>query len=246
MNDLSLLTVNWNQQPCLELLLKSYVKHHYNGEPLKLMLYDNGSDDGSKEWLLKNEIPFFNCDGNMGHEVAVNCLFEEIRTKYALLVDTDVEFKDNVYCYVNHINGIQGSAGEMIDKNYINSVKIKDRVSPWFFMWNHNMVDLFGIKKFRDPDCHDWTYDVGSWFTEQLQNAGIFNYNIPRLNREQDQDSDIVSMVYEKYDHIGKVSWDVLNKHQDRIGEVFKRRAYIQERLKLYKDIDLKDKFVYG
>lgn len=246
MNDLSLLTVNWNQQPCVELLLKSYVKHHYTGEPLKLMLFDNGSDDGSKVWLRENEIPFFDFDSNMGHEIAINSLFEEIRTKYALLVDTDVEFKDNVFCYINCLQINVASAGEMIDKNYINSTKIKDRVSPWFLLWDHDTISKAGIKTFRDELCQDWTYDVASWFTEQVYKKGFVNYNIPRLSRHQDQDENLVSMIYEKYDHIGKVSWDVLNKHQDRIGEVFKRRAYIQERLKEYHNIDLKGKFIYG
>lgn len=243
--DITLLTVNWNQQPCVELLLKSYVKHHYKSKPLKLMLVDNGSNDGSKEWLRKNEIPFFDFAENIGHENAVSALYEEIKTKYALLTDTDVEFKDNVHHYMDAIKGTCISVGEMIDKNFINSTKIKDRISPWFFMWAHDKAIALGINTFRDPACEDWTYDVGSWFTEKLlSNSGFKNFNLDRLPGNQDED--IVSMMYMRFDHIGKVSWDVFEKHQDRVDEVLRRRSYIQQRLKEYENVSLKGKFIYA
>lgn len=241
--DITLLTVGWNQQPVLELMLKSYIRSHYYGEPLKLMLVDNGSDDGSKEWLRENEIPFFDLGENIGHENAVNAVYEEIKTKYALLVDTDVEFKENVFGYTDELKGNVVSAGEII-RNWINETEIKVRVSPWFLMWDVERVRAAGIGTFRDVNCSDWTYDVASWFTERLQDAGFANRHIPRLPGNQDED--IVSMRYVRFDHIGKVSWDVLNKHQDRIGEVMKRRSYIQDRLKEYSNIELKGKFIYG
>lgn len=242
MIDIVLLTVNWNQQPCVELLLKSYVKYHYTGEPLKLMLFDNGSLDESKEWLLANHIPFFNGAENIGHENALNALYEEATAKYILLTDTDVEFKDNVYGYLDSLNDKCISAGELIDKNFINSTKIVDRISPWFWLWDNHATKKAGIEKFRTKQ--DWTYDVGSEFWEQMKNHGFENYHIQR--HPGNQDEDIVSMRYDKLDHIGKVSWDIWGKHLDRITEVTKRREYVVQRLKEYQGIDLANKFVYG
>lgn len=87
----------------------------------------------------------------------------------------------------------------------------------------------------------DWTYDVGSWHWEQIKNMGFENFNTPR--KHWDQDNEIVSMPYDKLDHIGKVSWN-LNNHGDRYSEVMRRRQYVKERLELYKDIDLRGKFI--
>lgn len=66
MQDITLVSVSWNNKTVMELMLKSFVKHHYKGEPLKLLLVDNGSDDGSKEWLKENKIPFYDFIINLG------------------------------------------------------------------------------------------------------------------------------------------------------------------------------------
>lgn len=240
--EITLTTVNWNQQPCVELLLKSYVKHHYKGRPLKLMLVDNGSTDNSKEWLKENEIPFLDLQINVGHENGLNLVYKTIKTKHCLLNDTDVEYHDNVYGLLNHLKDNCISAGELINANYINDIKIKDRISPWFWLFDIQKMIKNGVEVFRDPNCEDWTYDVGSFHWEVMQGLGFSNLNIPR--KMGHQDNDLVSMVYGKFDHIGKVSWDIDYKHTDRYSEVMRRRMYVKERVALYKDIDLKGKFI--
>lgn len=242
MTDITLLTVNWNQQPCMELLLKSYVKYHYDGTPLKLCLVDNGSKDFSKGFLIENNIPFYDLHNNLGHENALNFVYTTINTRYALLNDTDVEYHDNVYDYIQEIEAIPNcaSAGELIDRNVMNGIKIQDRISPWFWIFDIQLMKALGIEEFRDPRNENWTYDVGSWHWEKMQENGIVNLNIPRKHWRQD--TEIVSMPYDKFDHIGKVSWD-LKKHTDRYSEVMRRRDYVRDRLELYKDIDLKGKF---
>lgn len=236
------MTVNWNQRDALELLLKSYVKHHYIGEPLKVLVADNNSDDGSQDFLFENNIPHVWFDKNIGHENALNEMYEMIKAKYCLLNDTDVEYKDNVYSYLEYMNETCISVGEMIDKNYMNDIKIMDRISPWFWMFDITKMWEIGVKMFRDPKCENWTYDVGSWHWEQMKNAGFANYNLVRHGGNQD--SDLISMRYDKFDHIGKLSWDVFNKHQDRIDEVSRRRAYVKMRLENYSDIDLRGKLI--
>lgn len=241
MTEVTLVSVNWNNQPCVELLLKSYVKHHYSGEPLKLMLVDNGSTDDSKKWFIENDIPFIDLHNNIGHENGLNFIYTEIETKYCLLNDTDVEYKENVYDYLKEMNDVNISVGELIDNNYINNDKVKDRISPWFWLFDISKMHEAGIKYFRDPKVEDWSYDVGSWQWEQMRNLGYTNFNTPR--KHWNQDNEIVSMPYDKVDHIGKVSWNLKN-HQDRYSEVMRRRDYVRDRLELYKDIDLKGKFV--
>lgn len=242
-DDITLVVVNWNQRPCIELLLKSYVQHHWIGNPLKLILFDNNSEDGSKEWLVENGIPFISSYENIGHENAINEIYGQIKTKYVLLVDSDVQFNEYVFDYIDSLDNIVVSAGELIDKNFINETKIKDRVSPWFTLFDYERVREAGINTFRTNE--DWTYDVGSEFYEKITKAGFQNFNIERL--PGNQDDDIVSMKYKKFVHWGKVSWDVF-EHLDRVTEIVKRREAIANELKhpRYEVIKLKNKFTHG
>lgn len=239
MTDITLWSVNWNQRNCTELLLKSYVRHHYVGEPLKLMLIDNGSTDDSKQWLCDNDIPFVSLTQNIWHEPALNLSYNSINTKYCLLCDTDVEILENIYSYIDQFDENCISAGEYISWDCFHDQKIMPRISPWFMLWDIKKAKETGIDKWREGG--NWIYDVGSWYTEQLQQRGFVNLDIER--NPGDQDKDLVSMVYKTHVHFGKTSWDI-GQHQDRKDEVQKRRDYIKERLVLYEDIDLKGKFV--
>lgn len=238
MNDITLVTVNWETPYCMELLLKSYVKHHYTGEPLKILLADNGSKDESKVWLLDNNIPFISFNKNLSHEPALNIIYQLVKTKYCLLNDTDLEYTGNVYEYLDEMDGMTISAGEYIDWDCYHDQKIMPRISPWMWFFDIQALKEKGITKWREGD--NWRYDVGSWLWEQMETNGFKNYNIPRKPGNQDQD--LISMVYPKYNHWGKTSWD-LSKHADRIDEVTMRREAIKERLKDYSNIDLTDKF---
>lgn len=238
---ITLTTINWNQRECVELLLKSYVKHHYVGEPLRLMLVDNGSNDGSIEWLAENEIPFISLPGNIGHENALNYIYNDIKTRYCLLNDTDVEYKGNVYDYLLGLDDRRISVGELIDKNQMNGIHIEDRISPWFWIFDIYAMRNRGIKYFRDPTNENWKYDVGSFHWEQMKNNGFENFNIDR--KHWNQDTEVVSMPYDLFDHIGKVSWN-LDNHGDRYSEVTRRRYYVKDRLKEYEGVDLKGKFI--
>lgn len=122
----------------------------------------------------------------------------------------------------------------------MNDIHIKDRISPWFWLFDIQKMRESGVKYFRDPSVEDWTYDVGSYHTEKMFDFGFKNYNLVR--HPGHQDVDLVSMKYDKFWHWGKVSWSLEN-HGDRYSEVMRRRGAIKERLKLYSDIDLKNKF---
>jgi glycosyltransferase involved in cell wall biosynthesis len=223
------------------LLLKSFVEHHHSLRPIRLCLVDNGSTDGSKEWLKENGIPFIDLKENIGHENALNHVYNDIKTRYVILNDTDVEYHNNVYDYIWELGDKRISVGELIDQNQMNGIHIKDRISPWFWIFDIYAMRNRGVKYFRDPAVGDWTYDVGSWHWDKMKENGF--ENLPINRKHWNQDSEIVSMPYERFDHIGKVSWD-LDNHGDRYSEVMRRRYYIKDRLKDYEHIDLKGKFI--
>src|SRR5882762_7924700 len=92
-----IVVVNWNQKVALELMLKSFIVHHYKGNPLELIVVDNGSSDGSKEWVKENKIPAIFINANIGHEQALNYIFPLLKQEIILFADSDIEFFDNVY-----------------------------------------------------------------------------------------------------------------------------------------------------
>jgi len=239
MQDITLLSVNWNNKIVMELMLKSFVKYHYIGEPLKLLLVDNGSDDGSVKWLDENEIPFIDFCKNYGHEQSVNLVYNHIKTKYALLCDTDVEFLENVYDkYLPFLNDKCKVAGELITDDQLNA-PIKPRIGAWFFMFDIEAMKEKGVNIFR-AEC-GWDYDVGSWMTEKIFENGFTHHQIDR--KKGNIDKDVLGMDYGSHIHFGKLSWNVAN-HMDREWEINMRMDYIRERLKDYDDIDLKGKFI--
>ncbi|MBK7883544.1 MAG: glycosyltransferase [Chitinophagaceae bacterium] len=239
MQDITLVSVSWNNKTVMELMLKSFVKHHYKGEPLKLLLVDNGSDDGSKEWLKENKIPFYDFIINHGHEQSVNIVYTNIETKYVLLCDTDVEFLENVYDkYLPLLNEKCKVAGELITGDQLNA-PVKPRIGAWFFMFDIEAMKEKGVHTFRDTT--DWSYDVGSWMTEKIFEHGFTHHQIDR--KKGNIDKDVLGMDYGSHIHFGKLSWNVAN-HMDREWEINMRMDYIRERLKDYDDIDLKGKFI--
>lgn len=239
--DVTLVVVCWNQRKVLELMLKSYVLHHYEGEPLKLILVDNHSTDDTWEWLKENQIPCYHMGENIGHENALNYIFDDIETKNCLIVDTDVEFLENVYeRYSRFLVGSCKIVGDFITGDHFHFNKIKPRVGAWFLFTDIGAMKELGLKTFRDKT--DWSYDVLSQYTEFVLENGFTIHHTLRLNKNID--GDIKGMDYGSHIHYGKLSWDI-PKHKDREGEINMRMEYIiKQRLPLYKDVDLKGKFI--
>lgn len=232
---LTLLSVNWNQQPALELMLKSYVKHHallYLPHKLRLLLVDNGSTDGSKEWLRANDVPFVDLPVNIGHEQAINLVYDQIKTRHVLLCDSDVEFTCDVQIYEEYLRNGYTSVGD-----YLHQPPLKPRIAPWFHMFNYKEMWNAGVRTWRDPSA-DSSYDTGSWYYEQMLLNGFKGYYILQCPKERG-----IANKYERFNHFGSVSWDT-NLKPEHKAEIELRRNVIKERLQNYKNIELKGRFI--
>lgn len=237
MNGMTLMMVNWNARECVELALKTFWVHN-TYIPVHLMLWDNGSTDGSKEWLYEQGIPFFDCPTNIGHEQSVNVMYPAISTKHVLLIDSDVIFNDECLSHYSlKLSSQVIAAGDLIRGDQLNE-PVKPRLGAWFVMFNIEECRKIGILKFRDTS--DWSMDVGSHFYDRIWRANKDVHIIPRLPGHIDYD--VRGMKYGRFDHLGKASWNIEN-HGDRRDEVAMRRAYVREELKKYRDVDLKGKF---
>lgn len=236
--DITLVCVSFNTQPVLELMLKSYVQHHYKGEPLKLLLWDNFSTDNTKVWLHEQGIPFFDNFENIGHENAVNIMYERVTTKYVLLSDSDVIYHSNCNFYLDYLHDGVVAAGDLINGDNLGS-PIKPRLGAWSIWFDIDTCRANGITYFRNTTA--WDYDVASQFYENIWQRNLAVHIIPRL--PGNIDVDILGMKYGSHSHLSKMSWE-LHKHADREHEITMRKAYVLEQLKNYEDIDLKGKFI--
>lgn len=231
--------VSFNTKEPLELTLKSYVKHHYEGKPLKLLLADNFSQDNTKAWLHQQEIPFMDNFENIGHENMLNILYERVTTKYVLLSDSDVLYYQNCNHYFDLLKEGVVAAGDLIRGDNLGS-PVKPRLGAWSIWFDIDACRAAGITWFRRST--NWAYDVASEFYENIWTRNLGVHIIPRLPGHLDYD--IEGMKYGTHSHYGKMSWQ-LDKHGDRKDEIERRRVAITEKLKEFEDIDLKGKFTF-
>ncbi len=224
MEDLTILTVFWNQQKAVELCLKTYVKHHYSDIPLKCLFVDNGSTDGTKNWLRKNEIPFIDLPRNVGHQEVINLMWNKVQTRYLLLVDSDVEFQANVFEYLTFLTGDCVSVG-----TELHNPPLHPRIGPWFWLLDLHRIKNSGVRAFRGDGCTDWSYDCGSWLWEKILQNRFTNHNISYTMWP-------VGQHYAKFIHYSQVSTAADPDHNIQM-----RRGQIAERAK--QDIELRGRF---
>jgi glycosyl transferase family 2 len=93
-NDLSLITCSYNTPGILELCLKSFVFHHGSG-PHKIIIIENSTNNETQQLLDRNNVSYIANPGGT-HSPSVDMGFGLVRTRYALLIDTDVIFKKNI------------------------------------------------------------------------------------------------------------------------------------------------------
>jgi glycosyltransferase involved in cell wall biosynthesis len=220
MNDLTLLTVNWNQRAAMELMLRSFAKHHPGQQ--QSIIVDNGSTDDSCEWLTKNRIPFLGLSKNVGHERAINFVYNRITTRFALLIDTDVEILANLEDYKSLISGSCVCVGDLIEGNRIHDSLIMPRISPWFFLFDIQLMKQMGVTAFRGDGCDNWTYDVGSWYWEKIKQLGFAHHQL-------DSEDSSLGQAYDKFFHYTQISCG-----DPQNSEVYMRREEIQKRLPSY------------
>jgi len=160
MNSIDIVVVNFNTIDCIKLFYYSIKKYNQNIN-LNFIIRDNGSTDGSIEWLQSlKDITLDISDNSKHHGI---CLTELIKkyshSDHVLISDSDIEFlqhgfilkmleelKDDVFAV--HIgNDHKDRIITPIEINYqdkqinhrINVIDI-NRVSPTLCLWNGNLL----------------------------------------------------------------------------------------------------------
>lgn len=93
--EVSIIIPNYNGLRFMKDCLNSLAKQTY--KDYKLLIVDNGSSDGSKEYFKENSIDFIDLDTNLGFAGGCNEALKLVDTKYVILLNNDTEvFPDYV------------------------------------------------------------------------------------------------------------------------------------------------------
>lgn len=170
--DLTLVTCNHNTDDLIYNLMASLAKFVIN-IPDELVVISTGDvpfEKTSKPLWYDYFFP------NTSHGNAVNAAFELVKTRYILLVDSDVlflkDFKEPFEKFKEHGFALMGEVvGDRGGKS------LYPRVNPWFCFIDLEQLKKHGIKFY---DHHrtkvlksDKIYDIGSTMFEDVINAGL-------------------------------------------------------------------------
>lgn len=183
MDDLTLLTCSYNTPALTLTMLKSWM--HVHNKTQRLVLCDNSTNSDTRNLLFDHQIPYITQPG-MSHGNGINELLKLCKTKYALLVDTDViflkdhsdifqQFKDMDLDIMGKVEGDRGGKS------------IYNRVNPWHCFINverikqHNII-FFDEKRMRDSFNTNKIYDIGSTFFQDIKSSGLKIGNVDLSN----------------------------------------------------------------
>jgi glycosyltransferase involved in cell wall biosynthesis len=190
--DLTLLVCNYNTPDLVLNMLRSVEKTCSNKPKVVVM---NTSTENSTI-LDDNKIPYFNYRGGI-HGEAVNLGLRKVKTRYVLLVDSDIillqdysvafeRFKSSQLAIMGRVVG--DCAGK----------QLYPRVEPWFCFIDldklkAHKIEFFDGKRARKSKSEPRVYDVGSTMFEDITNAGLMIGDVNLENRY--------------FKHYGGMSW---------------------------------------
>lgn len=97
MKKISIIIVNWNTKEYLRKCIYSIIDK-CNKDDIKIFIVDNNSSDGSQK-MIKTEFGYINLienKENIGYGKAINQAIKLATTKYLIVLNSDVEFKNDV------------------------------------------------------------------------------------------------------------------------------------------------------
>ncbi|MCK9428399.1 MAG: hypothetical protein M0R17_00130 [Candidatus Omnitrophica bacterium] len=191
--DITLITCSYDTPKVTLTMLKSWKHINYNITN-KLLLIDNSTNEDTAELLHESNIPFYR-NPNSLHYQGVELGLKLCRTKYAILVDTDVIFKNNITKEIQYfIDNDITLAGEEIGDSC--GWLMHPRIHPYFSFINvenikNNKIMYTNINKVISTESQGFytmksdvpkgkvrRYDVGATFYEDISSCNLKIFNI--------------------------------------------------------------------
>jgi hypothetical protein len=194
LDDITLISTSYNTPLHIETMLKSFVAVHGDG-PFKFVLMENSTETDTTKILDIFKVPYVSFKGDT-HSISVDKALVQCKTKYALLVDSDIIFRQHIGKLIEVMRKNDGALmGEITADR--GGFKLKKRVNPWFCL-----IDMGKIREKRIR-FHDQ-------FRINTTNSGAFYRNIP-IN--------INANNYVAYYDVGSTFYEDINKSGLKILE---------------------------
>lgn len=205
MKDITVLTCNYNTNRETPNMLASLINVSENLP--KVVVMNTSTIDECELPLQVNTIPYYNYRGGT-HGEAVNLGLRKVKTRYVLLVDSDIIFlKDPTPAFEKFKESGCALMGKVVGD--CAGKKLYPRVEPWCCF-----IDTYQLKQhkieFFDRDRHikrhteevERIYDIGSTMFEDCQKAGLSIAD--------------ASMEAKYFKHYGGMSWHVNSFNPDK------------------------------
>ena len=207
--ELSIITPSYNEINVIEEFVFK-LKKTFVGESVKFIFVNDGSSDGTKEWLNKNipiifksnKYEILNLDKNVGKGGALRQSFLHAEGNYILLIDSDMEYNplDALEMYnlikSNHtIEVLFGSrylGGKIQHRiHFFNDLAVRINTFIFNFFFAQSITDLHsGTKIFSktilnklDLSINDFGFEIDISAQIAKNNYKIYEYGISYLGR---------------------------------------------------------------
>jgi hypothetical protein len=177
------------------------VAHHPDWLPQRILVMENSTDEETVALLKAHNIPFQRHPGDT-HSRSVDKALYLCQTRYALIVDTDVLFKQSVTKLFQHTVAADCALfGELVKSR--GGYQLVDRIGPWLCLVNIEEIQKRGIR-FHDQARIESSgslglfqgayqvdksggpyYDVGSTFLCDVIAAGLKVVAISEATRKE-------------------------------------------------------------
>lgn len=246
--DLTLITCSYNTPEITLTMLKSFVYYHKQfSDHFNILLMENSTNNKTKELLDENNIPYIRSVG-LTHSLGVNEAIKICETKYCLLIDTDIIFKQPIVKLYEKMKlndfAIIGEYSK--DRG---GYKLKPRINPWFCMIDvekinscnirfhsqeriesTNSVGFFGNIPINNNRSNEEMYDVGSTFYEDIVKNHL--------------KIAIAKNIRELFVHYEGSSWQIESGHIGymQLGQQV-RNSYLKN-IETFKEVSIKNVFI--
>ncbi len=161
----SVIILNWNTKELLRTFLPDVVKHSAMPD-VDVVVADNGSDDGSVEWVMDNfpEVKVLTFGENLGFAGGYNRALSLVNTELSVLLNSDVAPGQDWLKPLITLMANTPSAAACVPK-------IKDYKKPSYFEYAGaagGFIDQFGY-----PFCRGRMFNVAEEDRQQYDKAGL-------------------------------------------------------------------------
>jgi len=217
----------------------------------RLVICDNSTNNETKNLLNKYKIPHIS-RFDMSHGNGVNEALKLCKTKYALLVDTDVIFlKDHNDIFQQFKNMDLAVMGKVEGDR--GGKSIYNRVNPWHCFINIEKINQHNITFFNEVRMKasfkaNKIYDIGSTFLEDIKSCGLKIGNVD-LDGKYYIHFEGMSWYKNKFDCTKEdtgIDFGGTHNNTAYIDAYEQKYKTFQTIKQQYKDIELTDRFIYN